>query len=774
MPVLNSRPTSSPQGLALGALTQIGALNDGLSKAPALGWNTWNKFGCGINETLVRDVADAMISQGLAAKGYNYINLDDCWMSKQRDGAGRLVADPIRFPSGIKALADYLHGRGLKLGIYSSAGTVTCEKYPASLYYEGVDAQTFADWGVDYLKYDNCAAEKFDVKTRYARMRNALEATGRPILFSLCEWGMDNVAAWGAEMGHSWRTVADIRPNWGSIMEEVDVNQRRWRHAGPGRGFNDPDMLEVGNGEMTEAENRAHFSLWAVMKSPLIIGCDVRAVDESTMSVLSNEEVIAVNQDPLGVQARRTWSDNTGSSATEAIVALCGGHMGWDHNTDGTISRKDAKTGKKMCLTVKGGNFTLGAAVTVEECGAGISQNWRYDGQLIAPAQTAAGPVWHAEINWCKLGGPFGTEYCNPTWAVRVLVIVAAVVAALGCLVAAFQCSRSRPQLLACFLTVTSALGSLLIWVGFGIWTTVEAGLCRAESGSCDAAGWSWSSSALVPASGALLLVASALALAALFKLRRTQDLPLFKKPEEKDENKDEDLAETVRGVTDGPLLDKDAQSLKKHRGLVASLALACLGTLLLVIAIATPTWLVVESPLPTAAPLPSTSVGLWGWTGRGLCLEVVEGPDLVEWGIGLRLGACNRFRAQQRWTRHPAEFGSSFTNAWQGLCMSPDTDAPRGNATEVWAGPLADGARVALLLNRGDVPATITASWDVLGLAPTGDHQVRDLWALETTVVDTRADGGITVADIPAHGAVLYRITPPAEELAVKLNPGV
>ncbi|KAF3433286.1 hypothetical protein FNV43_RR24388 [Rhamnella rubrinervis] len=279
-------------------------LNNGLARTPQMGWNSWNFFACNINETVIKETADALISTGLADLGYVHVNIDDCWSSLTRDSKGQLVPDPKTFPSGIKALSDYVHAKGLKLGIYSDAGAFTCQVRPGSLYHEIDDAEIFASWGVDYLKYDNCYNLGIKPIERYPPMRDALNATGRTIFYSLCDWGEDDPALWAGKVGNSWRTTDDINDTWASMTTIADLNDKWAAYAGPG-GWNDPDMLEVGNGGMTFQEYKAHFSIWALMKAPLLIGCDVRNMTTETSEILSNKEVIAVNQDPLGVQGRK-------------------------------------------------------------------------------------------------------------------------------------------------------------------------------------------------------------------------------------------------------------------------------------------------------------------------------------------------------------------------------------------------------------------------------------------------------------------------------------
>ncbi|XP_062205361.1 alpha-galactosidase-like [Phragmites australis] len=283
---------------------------NGLGMTPQMGWNSWNHFGCGINEQLIKQTADALVNTGLAKLGYEYVNIDDCWAESDRDYQGNFVANRQTFPSGIKALADYVHAKGLKLGIYSDAGTRTCSfQMPGSLDHEEQDVKTFASWGVDYLKYDNCNDAGRSVMERYTRISSAMKTYGKNIFFSLCEWGRENPATWAGSMGNSWRTTDDIQDNWDSMTSRADQNDRWASYAGPG-GWNDPDMLEVGNGGMSESEYRSHFSIWALSKAPLLIGCDVLSMNQQTKDILSNWEVIAVNQDSLGVQGKKVQSDN--------------------------------------------------------------------------------------------------------------------------------------------------------------------------------------------------------------------------------------------------------------------------------------------------------------------------------------------------------------------------------------------------------------------------------------------------------------------------------
>eukprot|EP00250_Pteridium_aquilinum_P019042 c24269_g1_i1 orf=135-1352(+) len=279
-------------------------LENGLGRTPPMGWNSWNHYKCNVTEKLVQQTADAMLSSGLANLGYRYINIDDCWAQWHRNSGGYLVANTSSFPSGIKALADYVHARGLMLGIYSDAGTHTCQGQPGSLYYEDKDAATFASWGIDYLKYDNCHNKKLPPEPRYRRMSDALLHSGRDIFFSICEWGRNDPATWAPSIGNSWRTTQDITDKWSRMHKIADQNNGWAAYAGPG-AWNDPDMLEVGNGGMTKEEYVTHFSLWALMKAPLLVGCDISNMSSDTLEILSNKEVIDVNQDSLGVQGKR-------------------------------------------------------------------------------------------------------------------------------------------------------------------------------------------------------------------------------------------------------------------------------------------------------------------------------------------------------------------------------------------------------------------------------------------------------------------------------------
>jgi alpha-galactosidase len=289
----------------------------GLAATPQMGWNSWNTFACDINEQLIRDTADSMIKLGLKDAGYEYVNIDDCWHGK-RDEHGVIHPDAERFPSGIKALADYVHNKGLKLGIYSDAGATTCGGRPGSRGHEYQDAKTYADWGIDYVKYDWCDTKGLNAAGAYTTMRDAIRAAGRPMLFSICEWGDNKPWDWAADIGHSWRTTGDIYPCWDcelshsafsryGVMRILDRQAGLRKYAGPGH-WNDMDMLEVGMG-MSEDEDRAHFAIWAMLASPLILGNDLRKMPESTRRILTNKDVIAISQDKAGIQGWKFLDD---------------------------------------------------------------------------------------------------------------------------------------------------------------------------------------------------------------------------------------------------------------------------------------------------------------------------------------------------------------------------------------------------------------------------------------------------------------------------------
>jgi len=302
----------------LGMLCVSPILSQKFEKAaltPPMGWNSWNKFACNVDENLIKEMADAMVASGMKDAGYEFIVIDDCWQV-DRDSQGNILADPKRFPSGMKALADYVHSKGLKFGLYSDAGTKTCQGRPGSRGYEYQDARTYAEWGVDYLKYDWCNHGTQSAVDSYRIMRDALYAAGRPIVFSICEWGSNKPWLWAGEIGNLWRTTEDIldcwdcKEDWGGAGWTLILDKQVGLevYAGPGH-WNDPDMLEVGNKGLTINESRAHFSFWCLLAAPLMAGNDLRGMSKEIVEILTNKEVIEVDQDTLGKQGIRVRDD---------------------------------------------------------------------------------------------------------------------------------------------------------------------------------------------------------------------------------------------------------------------------------------------------------------------------------------------------------------------------------------------------------------------------------------------------------------------------------
>ena len=349
-------------------------------QVPPMGWNSWNYFAGRVDDKGIRAAADQLVSTGMKDAGYVYVNIDDTWQG-ERDASGVLHAN-AKFPD-MKALADYVHSKGLKIGIYSSPGSKTCGGYAGSLGHEEQDAQMYADWGIDYLKYDLCSFRE-DVMAKeapndkaarmrlmiaaYDKMGKALKATGRPIVYSLCQYGWDAVWEWAPALGGNlWRTTGDITPNWDRIYSIVSQQAGLESYAGPGH-WNDPDMLEVGNGKLTLAENRTHFSMWAMLAAPLLAGNDLPNMKPEVKSILTNRDVIAIDQDALGKQGSRTYSDGevevwtrplSGEAMAVAIVAV-GDSRYATHpfhlslaklGLHGPQSGKDLWTGKPITLT---------------------------------------------------------------------------------------------------------------------------------------------------------------------------------------------------------------------------------------------------------------------------------------------------------------------------------------------------------------------------------------------------------------------------------------
>lgn len=310
-----------------------------LAQTPPMGWNTWNTFASNINEALIRETADVMVANGMRDAGYTYIVLDDTWSAMERDAQGNLVAHPEKFPSGMKALGDYLHERGFKFGIYNCAGTKTCAGYPGGWGHEFQDARTYASWGVDYLKYDWCFSGTANAPDAYRRMSAAIRAAGRPVVLSICEWGGSKPWEWAGDVGHLWRTTGDITDcydcqqrwerGWKVILDlqvslvqpHTGQNDGIEKYAGPGR-WNDPDMLEVGNAGLTFEESRAHFSMWCMIAAPLMAGNDVRHMSPEITALLSNREAIAIDQDRLGKQG---WRYHASSTKEIWVRELAGG-----------------------------------------------------------------------------------------------------------------------------------------------------------------------------------------------------------------------------------------------------------------------------------------------------------------------------------------------------------------------------------------------------------------------------------------------------------------
>ena len=461
------------------------ALDNGVARTPPMGWNSWNTFGCNINETLIRQTADAMVSSGLRDLGYQYVIVDDCWFNPNRDGAGNLQGDPSRFPSGMRALGDYLHVRNLKFGIYQVPADKTCAQYfgaypgaTGSRGHEVQDARQFAAWGVDYLKYDWCSPDGSidDQVTTFAKMRDALAASGRPIVYSINPNSIHAKTGpqrnWG-DVANLWRTTEDITNAWNTgqtngypmgIQNIINVTVPLASYAGPGH-FNDPDMMEVGRGGMSDTEMRTHFAMWAMMAAPLIAGNDVRSMSSATQTILKNANLVAVDQDALGVQAtqvsndgtrrvlakrlangdvavalfnqgsttttvsttasaiglsgtsfsvRDLWSNATQTS-TGAISASVASHAaviyrvsGGSGTTPSTTSLVSAASGR--CLDVPQSNTANGTQPIIWDCNRAPNQQWTSDGQTLRTlgkcldAPPTAAPGTKAQIWDCNGG----------------------------------------------------------------------------------------------------------------------------------------------------------------------------------------------------------------------------------------------------------------------------------------------------------------------------------------------------------------------------------
>jgi alpha-galactosidase len=351
-----------------------------VAKTPPMGWNSWNYFAGKVTDKDIRDSADQIVASGMRDAGYIYVNIDDTWEG-ERDANGVLHTNS-KFPD-MKALADYVHSKGLKLGIYSSPGPKTCAGFEGSLGHEEQDAKLYAEWGIDYLKYDLCSfipevmykqapndpAQRMRIMiAAYDKMAKALKATGRPIVFSLCQYGWDNPWEWAPALGgNAWRTTGDIEPHWQSIYDILNQQKGLATYAGPGH-WNDPDMLEVGNGKMSLAENRTHFSMWAMLAAPLLAGNDLPHMKPEIRDILTKRDVIAINQDPLGHEARyiysrgevEVWARDLDGGAKAIAVINVGSDVNSTHpfhldlahlGLHGTQHAKDLWTGKEMDLT---------------------------------------------------------------------------------------------------------------------------------------------------------------------------------------------------------------------------------------------------------------------------------------------------------------------------------------------------------------------------------------------------------------------------------------
>ena len=381
---------------AVGAVAVIGsgaparALDNGVARTPPMGWNSWNTFGCNINEALIRQMADAIVNTGMRDLGYEYVVVDDCWFNPNRDSAGNLQGDPVRFPSGMKALGDYLHARSLKFGIYQVPAAETCAQYfnaypgaTGSRGHEQQDARQFAAWGVDFLKYDWCSPEGTinDQVISFARMRDALAATGRPIVYSINSNSIHSKTGplrnW-SDVANMWRTTEDITNAWDTgqtngypmgIQNIVNVNVPLASYASPG-GFNDPDMMEVGRTGLTDTEQRSHFALWAIMASPLIAGNDIRGASAATLTIMKNADLIAVNQDALGVQAVQVSHDGTRRVLAKRLangdVAVALFNQGSATTTVTTTAAAIGKAGSSFTLRDlwTGGASTTGGTIS--------------------------------------------------------------------------------------------------------------------------------------------------------------------------------------------------------------------------------------------------------------------------------------------------------------------------------------------------------------------------------------------------------------------------
>ena len=346
-----------------------------IKKTPPMGWNSWNTFAANINEQLIFETADRMVDSGLRDLGYEYLVIDDCWSLRERDENGRLVPDPEKFPHGMKAVADYVHSKGLKFGMYSCAGNLTCAAYPGSFEHEFVDAATFAEWGVDYLKYDYCY--KSDIihgRYLYRRMGLALKNCGRDILFSACSWGADNTHEWIRETGADmWRSTGDIFDVWSSVKDLTMQQEKILPYGGVGC-FNDMDMLivgmhgkgHVGVEDLSDTQYKTHFSIWCLFGSPLMIGCDIREMSEATKATLMNRELLAIDQDEDLRQVIKIHGIWAGAEQTNYARFLSNGDI-----AIGCFNFSDGRVGARFNLDEFGLNESTGKTLQMRELWTG-------------------------------------------------------------------------------------------------------------------------------------------------------------------------------------------------------------------------------------------------------------------------------------------------------------------------------------------------------------------------------------------------------------------
>ena len=406
--------------------TFINSLDNGLGLTPQMGWNPWNKFGCEINETIVEETINKMVENGLKDAGYKYINLDDCWQNYTRNEKGEIQIDEDKFFHRISPRVQQAHEKGLLFGLYSSAGNLTCQNRAGSLGYEDKDATTYKNWGVDYLKYVNCYNQNISSREGYLKMRSALNNASRPIFYSICQGGEEKVATWAKDVGNSWRTTGDISDSWGSMISIIDENDQWYEYAGPG-GWNDPDMLEVGNGGMTLAEYKTHFGLWAISKAPLIIGCDIRSMADEIKNILTNPEVIAINQDKLGQQGHKikrtpiklpdNYQPPLSSSELELIDCNGKDNQKWFIKTDGSIRNND----QDLCIEIPNCSkddkkvITTGCHIgDTEKCQNSKNQEWEYTlEKMIQSRMEINGIKKCLRVDDNKLIKKVETHFCN-------------------------------------------------------------------------------------------------------------------------------------------------------------------------------------------------------------------------------------------------------------------------------------------------------------------------------------------------------------------------